>query len=71
MLSEQQTTGMLQFAGLRPADRAGYLEDVVGRPDLGGFNNGEGLMSVCMCVFWVEFCRKTVTAFAWCAVGLD
>lgn len=43
MLNEQQTTGMLQFAGLRPADRAAYLEDVVGRKDLGGFNEGEAL----------------------------
>jgi hypothetical protein len=40
MLNEQQTTGMLQFAGLKPADRAGYLEDVVRRNDLGGFNAG-------------------------------
>jgi hypothetical protein len=42
MLNERQTTDMLSFAGLKPADRAAYLEDVVGRADLGGFNNGEG-----------------------------
>jgi hypothetical protein len=45
MLNEQQTTGMLQFAGLKPQDRAAYLEDVVSRPDLGGFNEG-----ACVCV---------------------
>eukprot|EP00878_Enallax_costatus_P011253 GHUV01011750.1.p1 GENE.GHUV01011750.1~~GHUV01011750.1.p1 ORF type:complete len:582 (+),score=200.21 GHUV01011750.1:324-2069(+) len=39
MLNEQQTTGMLQFAGLRPSDRAAYLQQVIERPDLGGFNN--------------------------------
>jgi hypothetical protein len=43
MLNEQQTTGMLQFAGLSPSVRGQYLQDVVARKDLGGFNEGERL----------------------------
>lgn len=41
MLNEQQTTGMLSFAGLKPQERAGYLQEVMQREDLGGFNSGE------------------------------
>jgi hypothetical protein len=40
MLNEQQTTGMLQFAGLKPDERRAYLEGVVSRNDLGGFGKG-------------------------------
>ncbi|WIA39818.1 hypothetical protein OEZ86_005871 [Tetradesmus obliquus] len=38
MLNEQQTRGMLQFAGLSPGVRGQYLQDVMNRKDLGGFN---------------------------------
>lgn len=41
MLNELQTTGMLTFAGLRPSDRAAYLQQVIQRDELGGFNNGD------------------------------
>jgi hypothetical protein len=41
MLNEQQTTGMLSFAGLSPTIRGPYLQDVMARKDLGGFNEGE------------------------------
>jgi eukaryotic translation initiation factor 2C len=43
MLNEQQTTGMLSFAGLKPAARAGYLQDVMSRDDLGGFNSDKAV----------------------------
>lgn len=37
-LNDMQLRAMLGFAGLTPPVRKEYLQDVIARPDLGGFN---------------------------------
>jgi hypothetical protein len=58
MLNEQQTTGMLQFAGLSPSIRGQYLQDVMSRKDLGGFNEGEPrlLLLLLLLLLWFAHC---------------
>jgi hypothetical protein len=63
MLNEAQTTGMLQFAGLSPAIRGQYLQDVVARKDLGGFNEGE----LAWCCFGAALMLLTTLVVVNCA----
>jgi hypothetical protein len=62
MLNEQQTTGMLQFAGLSPSIRGQYLQDVMSRKDLGGFNEGEQRLRLL-------FVYKLCCGSSWCFGG--